>query len=112
MDERTEKIKEKLSAQLSGMRDVGDEELFALIDKEIEEAENEYYLPVSTKINMRTSLYNSFRKLDILQELLDRKDITEIMINGHDEIFVERNGMMERCDMSFESDSHLEDVIQ
>ena len=69
-------------------------------------------MPLRKKIELRTSLFDSFRRLDILQELIDNEDITEIMINGKDSIFVEKLGKIQKWDKSFKSDEQLEDMIQ
>ena len=61
---------------------------------------------------MGRELFNAFRKLDILQELLEDDDITEIMINGTSNIFLEKNGVVYESDKRFVSSSRLEDVIQ
>lgn len=57
-------------------------------------------------------LFNSIRKLDILQPLIDDKTITEIMVNGEENIFIEKQGRTYRIENSFESRQKLEDVIQ
>lgn len=57
-------------------------------------------------------LFHSFRGLDLLQPLLDDPTVTEIMINGHEDIFVERGGLIEKVDRAFESRERLEDLIQ
>ena len=57
-------------------------------------------------------LFNAFRKLDILQELIEDDDITEIMINGTDHIFIEKNGRLYQLQKRFVSRTKLEDVIQ
>ena len=62
---------------------------------------SERLLSVAERLSLRSSLFNSFRRLDILQELLDRNDVTEIMVNGKDRIFIERRGKIERCDLRF-----------
>ena len=63
-------------------------------------------------IELRAGLFNSFRKLDILQQLLDDPEITEVMINGPGRIFLERKGTMELWDQEFDSQEQLEDMIQ
>ncbi len=107
-----EKLREQLSVSLSDLRHVSDEDLYAMIDEEIQRAEQSCFLSVGEKISLRSSLFNAFRKLDILQELVDQKDITEIMVNGKNEIFVEVHGQVKRWDKSFKSNEQLEDMIQ
>ena len=59
-----------------------DEQLYDQIDRAIRQKGRETYLPLKERLWLRNSLYDSFRRLDILQELLDDKEVTEIMING------------------------------
>ena len=94
------------------MREVDDDELYGLIDEQIEKAEEDNYLPVARKLQLRTRLFDSFRRLDILQELIDRKDITEIMVNGPGRVFVEQSGMVVEWPLKFKSQEQLEDLIQ
>ena len=61
---------------------------------------------------MRRELFHSIRRLDVLQELLEDTGITEIMINGPDRIFIEKNGALYRYDKSFSSPESLFDVIR
>lgn len=89
-----------------------DDELYGLIDEQIEKAEEDNYLPVARKLMLRTRLFDSFRRLDILQELIDRKDITEIMVNGPEHVFVEQAGQVIEWPLKFKSQEQLEDLIQ
>ena len=63
-------------------------------------------------MEIKKELFNSFRRLDILSTLLDQDDITEIMVNGYKDIYVERFGRIFKTDMSFESEDKLKSVIQ
>lgn len=65
-----------------------------------------------TKLTLRQELFNAIRRLDLLQELIDDKTVTEIMVNGADAIFYERDGRIYTWDRHFESREKLEDVIQ
>ena len=93
-------------------RNTSDEELYEMIDRLIMEKGEEEYLPLKERIELRTGLFNSFRKLDILQQLIDDPDITEVMINGPDHIFVENKGVMKQWEQQFDSQEQLEDMIQ
>ena len=103
---------DELADELTDMKSVTDELLLEMIDKKIDRAEEDNYLPVAKKIKLRSQLFDSFRRLDLLQELIDRKDITEIMVNGTRDIFVERNGKVERWEKCFDSPDQLENMIQ
>lgn len=76
-----------------------------------EEAKGQY-MPLSEKITLRQQLFNGIRRLDILQELLEDESVTEIMVNGTDGIFVEREGRIRCWEHRFVSKTKLEDVVQ
>ena len=57
-------------------------------------------------------IYSSIRGLGIIEELLEEPDITEIMINGPNNIFVEKKGRINKIDERFESENRLNDIIQ
>lgn len=78
----------------------------------LEDASKEMYIPLHEKIQISKELFNAFRKLDILQELIEDDEITEIMINGTEHIFLEKAGRIYRSDRRFVSLAKLEDVIQ
>ncbi len=93
-------------------RSVEDREVLALIDEEIIHAKREGDLSLDEMKQMRLELFNSIRRLDVLQELIEDSSVTEIMINGPDHIFIERSGKIVRTDRTFVSREKLEDVVQ
>ncbi len=105
-------IREEILREIHGNDDLQDRELLRIIDRHLESGEGARVLRLSDKIRLRQELYNSLKRLDVLQELLDDPRITEIMINGPGEIFIERDGHMERWNGYFESEEKLEDIIQ
>ena len=107
-----EELRQLIREEVSGSRKVSDEELYEIIDMLILKKGEEEYLPLKERIELRTGLFNSFRKLDILQQLLDDPEITEVMINGPNRIFMERKGTMELWSQEFDSQEQLEDMIQ
>ena len=110
--ERWERLKGKVRARLEDYRQIEDEELYGIIDEEIVELGRETFFPLGERLGMRERLFDAFRRLGVLQELMDRGDITEIMVNGKDRIFIERGGSLCRWDGGFESEEQLEDTIQ
>ncbi len=98
--------------KLNMSEEVTDNELQKIIYQEIKEYGRNQYLPFRERVNISTQLFNAFRKLDIIQELLEDDDITEIMINGIDNIFVEKYGVITKLDKRFWSQEKLENVIQ
>ncbi len=116
MKQRLDEIKRELRAGLSDMidysRDISDEEMQELIDDLLIREGRTYHLSLPEKELLRRELFHAVRKLDVLQELVDNPDITEIMINGPDDIFIEEKGSLSKLDMAFESREKLNDVIQ
>ncbi len=105
-------LRQRLMEQMESRMQVEDEELRDLIDMAILEAAEGAYLPLKERLCLRKELFDSFRRLDILQELVDDPTITEIMVNGTEHIFVERQGRVEELEKHFDSVGQLEDLIQ
>ena len=99
-------------ARLDLSREIGDDELTELIFQLLDEESDGGYIPLKKKAELGRDLYNAFRRLDLLQDLIEDQEITEIMINGTQNIFVEKRGKIYRTDKRFPSRSRLEDVIQ
>ena len=83
-----------------------------MIEEEVFDLSFGSYQTAGSKRTLILKLYNSFRGLDMLQPLVDNTAITEIMINRHDQIFIEEEGRVRLSDVKFESKEKLEDVIQ
>ena len=92
--------------------ELSDEALLELIDQVILSAGRETYLPLTEKNKLRCMLFDAFRGLDILQELLEDPHVTEIMVNGPDQIFIEEEGRLRLWEKRFEEPERLLDVIQ
>jgi pilus assembly protein CpaF len=105
-------LKQQVRAILETHNYIEEEELHAAIHDVIEQAAQEEYLPLKTRMELSRRLYDSFRRLDILQELVDDPEVTEIMVNGKDNIFIEKHGRILRWDYGFEQVEVLEDMIQ
>ena len=84
-------LKEKLMEQLDTLWESSDEEVLDLIDELLLTEGRNYGLSLNQKMQLQKELFRSVRKLDVLQELLEDTDITEIMVNGWNHIFIERN---------------------
>ncbi len=93
-------------------REHEDEEILAVIDEEICKEARERTIPLNWRKELRMQVFHSLRKLDVLQELLNEDDITEIMVNGEEHIFYERAGEVVEWEKSFSSREKLEDIIQ
>lgn len=93
-------------------REVEDQEIYRQIDDLILEETRNRYVSLRRKEALRTELFNSIRKLDILQELIDDDSVTEIMVNGTEGIFLERNGRLLCWEKKITSKEKLEDMVQ
>lgn len=105
-------IRKRLVASMDMTRDVSDEEILEMIDREVISSCSEMIMTLSEKRMLRSELFHAMRKLDVLQDLVDDPTVTEIMINGKDDIFIEKSGRLSKYDLTFESKEKLEDVIQ
>lgn len=109
-------LKKQLKADIlqgfSYERQMSDEEISQAIDLRIFEQAEEEAMTLGERLQLQRELFDSFRRLDILQELVDDPAITEIMVNGPGEVFVETGGKIGRWERSFESKEQLLDLIQ
>ncbi len=107
-----EKLQQAVLESIDLTTEISDEELLGTIDQILIVKSKENYISMQEKKKLRREIFNSIRKLDILQDLVEDSSITEIMVNGADKVFIEQNGRISSCDRSFESDRKLEDVVQ
>jgi pilus assembly protein CpaF len=112
MSQRKELLRQRVIQDIDLCREVDDEELYETIDRILMEDSKEEYVSIQEKLRLRKDIFNSIRRLDILQELIEDSTITEIMVNGPKNIFIEQNGKIFPCDRHFESAQKLEDVVQ
>lgn len=107
-----QQLQETVRQRMDMSSELSDAQIGELIDSVIMEKSREVYMSAVTKLTLRQELFNAIRRLDLLQELIDDKTVTEIMVNGADAIFYERDGRIYTWDRHFESREKLEDVIQ
>lgn len=108
LDNIKQEIKKELLSDLEE-KQMSDSHLYREIDSTLLHRRD---IGLKEKLYLRSAVFDSFRRLDLLSELLDDKNVTEIMINSPKEIFVEKKGKMERWNRSFQSDEQLYDLIQ
>ena len=107
-----ERLHARVLEELDMSREVDDGELTELIHRILREAGEQEYIPLAQKAELGKELFNAFRKLDLLQEFLEDEEITEIMMNGTQNIFLEKGGKIYPSQKRFLSGEKLEDVIQ
>ena len=105
-------LRQLLMEKLDLSRELSDEEILETIDGLILNKMRESCITLKEKVQLRQELFYSVRKLDVLQELVEDETVTEIMVNGPNTIFIERDGKLVRWPKAFTSKEKLEDVIQ
>lgn len=103
---------EKVMHRMDMTKETKEEELQEIIRTVLEDESKKEFIPLSEKIRLSRELFNAFRRLDILQDLIEDDSITEIMVNGTENIFYEKEGKLYRTNRHFFSESRLCDVIQ
>ena len=112
MEELYKQIRHNVYQNLDIARNITDDELYSVIDSCIYDASRQKIISIRQKEELRNRIYNSIKKLDILRELLENPDITEIMVNGKDNIFYEKSGYIEKWNKHFDSEQKLADIAQ
>ncbi len=106
-------IKEKIDTILA-TNSLTDKELLNciedLVQKESEIASR--YLSINERINIANRTFNSIRGFGILDSIMSDENVTEVMINGYNNIFIEKNGKLLKLDDRFDSEEKLNDIIQ
>lgn len=106
------RIKNTIMEEMDLSREIEDEEIRKLIDAQIIQCSKENYISIDDRYRLSRELFFDIRRLGILQELIEDDSVTEIMVNGVEHIFIERNGKIEKWDQNFTSKEKLSDVIQ
>ncbi len=112
MESLRKTIKDRVLGSIDFYRDISDVEMYELIDREMAQLLRYKALTIEQKKTLRREVFDSIRKLDVLQKLLDDPTITEIMVNGTDNIFIEKDGAIKKSELKFDSEEKLEDVVQ
>ena len=102
----------KVQERMDYLKDLSDREVEDAIDEVLLGEENLVTYPVELRRRLKKELFDSLRRLDILQIFVEDSSVTEIMINGTDHIFIERDGRLPEREVGFASPEKLQDVIQ
>lgn len=105
-------LREEVINRINVAGDIDDEGIYEIIDEVILTNRQGKELSVREKCDLKRELFDSIRGMDILEEILKDADVTEIMINGPDHIFIEKNGIIVKLESKFSSKQRLDDVIQ
>lgn len=110
--ELKKELRQKIQERMDYVKDYTDAEVEEIIDEVLLEQERLSCYPVEGRRRLKRELFDSLRRLDILQIFVEDSSVTEIMINGMEHIFIERGGCLKELDIGFESMEKLQDVIQ
>ena len=110
--ELKKQLRIRVQERMDYFKDMTDAEVEDVIDEVILQQDNLSVWSVELRRRLKRELFDSLRRLDILQIFVEDNSVTEIMINGTDHIFVERGGRLQELDVGFDSVEKLQDVIQ
>lgn len=111
-DDLEKEIRQEVMNAIDLSMDVSDEEILTLIKNSIIEKGKNRPISLADRKKIENHVFNSLRKLDVLEDLLNDEEITEIMINGPENIFIEKKGRVVHCSEKFSSEEKLNDIIQ
>lgn len=109
---KRQEIIEEVRNRIDLTREIEDEEILEAVDELLLRKGREEFITLKEKNELRKEVFNSIRRLDVLQELIEDPQITEIMINGYQNIFVEKAGAIFPWKKRFDSEKKLEDIVQ
>ena len=112
MSERREELVRQVWRQLEKQGDMSEAELKEVIDRVIRETSATSYLSVVQRRQYRKELFDTFCRYDVLSDVIEDPEVTEVMVNGPDLIFIEKKGVLQRYEKQFSSTDRLEDMIQ
>lgn len=112
MDEYVGQLRERVLEQMDLTREMSDEEIENLIGEETSRMLQGVMISLRERIQLEHRVFNSLRKLDALQELIDDPEVSEVMVNGPNHIFYEKAGKVYGWDQGFASEEKMQDVIQ
>lgn len=112
MDQLCEAIRKQVIERMDFTKEFPDAQLQELIAREMSYQKDVESLSIQQRVFVEQRVFNSLRKLDVLQELLEDDSVTEIMVNGPNHIFYEKDGQMKEHPYHFASEEKLQDVVQ
>lgn len=112
MEQLCDQIREEILQRIDFAKELQNDELQEMIVRQMAQSAMVTKLSLKERVLLEQRIFNSLRKLGVLQELLEDEDVTEIMVNGHAHIFYEKDGQFHKYPYAFSSEEKLQDVIQ
>lgn len=110
--EQFAELKRQVLERVDLSREVPDEEMQDLIDEVVLFYGKEHHISLDKRCSLKKELFYALRKMDVLQELLEDENVTEIMVNGMNGIYLEEKGKLRRWEKNFYSEERILDIIQ
>lgn len=110
--QKEEWVKQKILQDLESKEELSDQQLKDLISSHLLNHNEEHAFSLLEQKRIGKEIFDSLRKWDILQDLLEDDSVTEIMVNGPENIFVERKGRIKKLSLTFASEEKLSHIIQ
>ena len=107
-----EELRSRILQEILPGEQISDDDLYARIDRCMDKHFANDFIRLEKRRKLRREIFNSIRKLDVIQELLDDDEVTEIMVNGPDEIFIEKEGRIFKSPLQFENQERLDNIAQ
>ena len=104
-------IKRYISENLP-LSKLSDEDLESRVEEIVSQRIGNLYCPIDQRVSIAQQVYSSIRGFGLLDTIINDDTITEVMINGPENVFIEQNGRLFKLDKKFESQRRLEDIIQ
>ena len=106
------RLTKQVRQELEILPEINDETVIKLIDEIIGRTAPDQRLSAEDRQRLKIEVFNSIRRFDVLQSLMDDESVTEIMVNGMHNIFIEKDGRLYDSKRAFSSKERLEDIIQ
>ena len=111
-EKEMEDLKEQILEEMDMTKELLDDEIYTLIEEKVETFSHSHMITLGEREELERKLFHSMRKFDAIQDLLEDDTVTEIMVNGADHIFYEKDGRVLKAKSHFSSRQRLDDVIQ
>lgn len=105
-------VKESVLREIGGGTELSDQKLRDCIEAELRRRDKEGLISLQSRRQHAKTVFDSFRKFGVLQELIEDGEVTEIMVNGPSKIFYEKEGELHPFEKSFSGEEELADLIQ
>lgn len=110
-DELADEIKKFVRENLN-LNEMSDNELYDAVEKIVIQRTSDVFITIDKKVKITEKVFSSIRGLGILDIIMSDDNITEIMINGYDNIYIEKKGTLKKLDNNFGTPERLDDIIQ